>query len=108
MNRLDPDSLIYYRKEPAMPKLDVLFFECTTCQKCRAVWPKLKPYADAASVPLRAVNADGDQKTAAAFGGTIPGWKAVLSGGQVVARLEPPASWSAMRGLVDELAGGAR
>ena len=76
MNRLDPDSLIYYWKEPAMPKL--------------------KPYAD------------GDQKTAAAFGGTIPGWKAVLSGGQVVARLEPPASWSAMRGLVDELAGGAR
>ena len=108
MNRLDPDSLIYYRKEPAMPKLDVLFFECTTCQKCRAVWPKLKPYADAASVPLRAVNADGDQKTAAAFG--VMGFPTIVAirDGQVVARLEPPASWSAMRGLVDELAGGAR
>ena len=104
MNRLDPDSL-YYRKEPAMPKLDVLFFECTTCQKCRAVWPKLKPYADAVGVPLRAVNADGDQKTAAAFG--VMGFPTIRDS-QVVARLEPSASWSAMRGLVDELAGGVR
>ena len=107
MNRLDPDSL-YYRKEPAMPKLDVLFFESNTCQKCHAVWPKLKPYADAAGVPLRAVNADGDQKTAAAFG--VMGFPTIVAirDGQVVARLEPSATWSAMRGLVDELAGGAR